>query len=1400
MNPNTRSVLSSWFSSEERPATATPGHHQEAPDYVYAPMHPTLAKKMEKRGAGRGRGAPYGSKPAPRSAGPSPIRPSASSTSGRPPRALDDGVVAVARGPRRQLRSSHDGGPQDDHQRGHQNPDAIKAGRNYNTEAFDYNGSSGSGAEAPFWRAARSLPSSASSTPKKPFQPPRQRRSRFKEHLSPEEVEQGLKDGSLLQGVLRVNHKRMRLAYVSVEGFDKDILIDGVFARNRAFEGDVVVIRLNDPSEWEVVKDDKDDEEDEAEPLVDDDDEVDEDLIKPLALDDSVVDVMTDTDDDEVPESDTVSIKADAESCTATTATEKATTAENVPVLDGKVPDYEEALDSEQTTSSSRGWWQPSAATAEVAVEVESGATTTAAAESTVPVVMVSSSQPTTPRAKGKRCWKCQEVGHISRDCTNPKSAETPVKKEKPHGTKEKKPAKQPAEIKEGEETKLRRTAKVVAIVKPNHVEEMVGYLKPCGLAEEELGRGNFYAFFVPLEKRMPRILVPVKRLSASIINHPNELTTNLFVCKLTGWPASSGHPRGELIKNMGPSGDMEVELRVLLQDNNIDWEDSFAPEVVACLPRIPPAPARWEIPAEEFITRKDLRKERIFTIDPATAKDMDDAVSCKRLPDGTYLVGVHIADVTYFVKPNTPLDEDAKMRATTVYMVHRSIPMLPRLLSDNMCSLVPGEDRLSFSVTWKMDKEGNVLEEPWFGRTIIRSCVKMSYEAAQEMLDDRFTPPSAEPPAPDAAAKPVVKRGSVFAKDLTAPEHTVEEIIDDVKVLNAMAESLRKKRFEDGSLTLDDAKMYFCLDDDKMPIDVGVYVRTASHFLIEEFMLLANKSVAKRIHSAFPDRALLRRHPAPNDNKLAEFISMCSANSISFDTSSSKGFQRSLLALNSLPNPDIAAVVTRLAMKPMSVAKYTCTDEEAGEGAYKHYALAFDHYTHFTSPIRRYADVIVHRLLDACLQGLPAPLEKEELSDICDNCNMRKTKADKAQDKCDLVFLCTLLKNHPPKDLEATVITVNSRSFEVYVPLYGVEKLARAEDLPLAKLDHDKKNQALYLHWRAAANGASSTAAEEEEEATAGKKVIVQEIKPFTRLRVRLYPDLQRRPIDVRLAIVPPEGAAVPDNYYDAPVQESAKPKTPAKQHGRRQQNHQKPPRPDHLESAAENHDNHVENWINEARDDEAMQRQQITDRIKLFLADPTQTKLHLPAELTSFERLIAHEVAEDHGLHHQSSNYFCSETGTKERRLTLFKQAPPAAARARSRSVPGSAPGAEPSAAGVKTPTRTGAKRAAKPKLPTRAAPAEGGSVDGEPHADGTRTTPKKRPARKTKEAAKERAAAVEAEVGEDGAPVEVRTKVHRPKRAPKKRPVPATTVAPVEQQGQQEPQQQHPPQEAA
>jgi hypothetical protein len=684
-------------------------------------------------------------------------------------------------------------------------------------------------------------------------------------------------------------------------------------------------------------------------------------------------------------------------------------------------------------------------------------------------------------------------------------------------------------------------------------------------------------------------------------------------------------------------------------------------------------------------------------------------------------------------------------------------------------------------------------------------------------MLDGRFAPPP--PPEPLAEGeKPAIKRGSIFVRDLSAPEHRVEDVVEDVRVLNAMAESLRGRRFEDGSLTLDDAKMYFCLDEEKMPVDVGTYVRTASHFLIEEFMLLANKSVAKRIHAAFPDRALLRRHPAPNDNKLADFISMCTANSIDFDTKGSKGFQRSLTALNQLSNPDIAMVVTRLAMKPMCVAKYTCTDEDAEEGAYRHYALAFDHYTHFTSPIRRYADVIVHRLLDACLRGEQAPLEKEDLISICDNCNMRKTKADKAQDKCDLVFLCTLLKNHPPKDLDATVITVNSRSFEVYVPLYGVEKMARAEDLPLAKFDHDKKNQTLYLHWRPA-NAAAEGSPEQ------AKKSLVQEIKPFTRLRVRLYPDLQRRPIDVRLAIVPPEGVAVPDNYYDAPVQEPARPKTPARQqqqqgHGRQPQHHQQPLpqqhyRPDH---EVENHDHEVEKWINGAREDEAQQRELLTERIKLFVNDASQAKLHLPNELSSFERLLAHEIAEDFGLYHQSANYFCSETGTKSRRLTLFKQLRPAGGKSRSRSLPGSAPDAAAAdgdavaADAVKTPKRPKVRKPRKPKpVPTVATPgpegeAQPAAADGAvPAAAVVPVAKAKKPFRKTKEGAKERTGAVkdQLEAGEeDGAPTEIRTKVHRPKRTFKKRTAPgapAPASAPVAAAQVKEPAQ-HQPEEAA
>jgi len=1109
-----------------------------------------------------------------------------------------------------------------------------------------------------------------------PPTPPRQqqRRSRFKDHLSAEEIEQGLKDGTLLSGVLRVNHKLTRLAYVTVEGFDKDIIIDGIVDRNRAFEGDTVIIRLNDPSKWQVEKETKtkaaeheaDAEEEEEE---EEEEEIDvEELTKleQLTLDDSPIDAMVDTDDDEVSEEDGVFPEESDSQLSDKTSEEESVGAvgeeeEEVVVMmkvkeEGEEQDTEELDDEEivllvgrkkeisrpalpmpgppdalPNLTRRRGWW-PTSGAPEMTVEI------LPEEEEKLMTVSALSNQPSTPK-KGLRC---QEVGHISRECTNPRSDsdESHQKKSSSHTETNKSVGK---EDQGAEEKKLRRTAKIVAIAKANHVEEMLGYLKPCNEADETVG-GTPLAFFVPFEKRMPRMLVPVHRIPTSLINHPSELTTNIFLCKLVDWPNSSAYPKGKLIKNMGHAGVMEVELHILLKESDIDWEDSFAPDVLACLPIIPPS-THWQISEEEILVRRDLRKERIFTIDPATAKDMDDAVSCKLLPDGTYLVGVHIADVTYFVKPNTPLDEEAKKRATTVYMVHRSIPMLPRLLSDDMCSLVPGEDRLAFSVMWRMERTGKVLEEPWFGRTIIRSCAKMSYEAAQEMLDGCFVPQTSSSPLQSADGKPP---RSIFIKDPTAPQHCVEDLIEDVIVLNDMAEALRNSRLEDGSLTLDDAKMFFCLDQSGMPTGVGTYTRTASHLLIEEFMLLANKSVAKRIHSAFPDRALLRHHPPPNPNRLNEFNTICNTHSVAFDTGSSKGFQRSLKSLALLPNPDMSRVITRFAVKPMSMAKYICTDEGAEEGAYRHYALAFDHYTHFTSPIRRYADVIVHRLLEACLKSTPVPLDKEDLCTICGDCNMRKRKADKAQDKCDLVFLCKLLETLPPKDVDAIVCSVHNFSFEAYIPTYGVEKMVRVEDIPLAKYEYAKNDQALYLHWPAAVDASDKTpissesSAQQRSHRNSSRKAIVQEIKPFQRLRVRLYPDLKKRPIDVRLVVTAPEGAAIPKGYYDmpAPVEPVVYPTSSPHLQGQKPDNYGTPAK-----------------GKNASKREDA-KRKQIMRTIQLFVEDTTQQELLLPGQLSSNERLLAHEIAESHGLSHQADNYFCLQTNTTQRRLKLVKQ----------------------------------------------------------------------------------------------------------------------------------------------
>ncbi|RKP24583.1 hypothetical protein SYNPS1DRAFT_16981, partial [Syncephalis pseudoplumigaleata] len=309
---------------------------------------------------------------------------------------------------------------------------------------------------------------------------------------------------------------------------------------------------------------------------------------------------------------------------------------------------------------------------------------------------------------------------------------------------------------------------------------------------------------------------------------------------------------------------------------------------------------------------------------------------------NGNYSIGVHIADVSHFVTPHTALDEEAQKRGSTTYLVDRAIPMLPPLLCEQLCSLQPGVDRLAFSVIWHMTPEGRILDT-WYGRTIIRSCCQLSYEHAQTVIEGGELPDNLK-----------VDRA-----------HSAAQIAEDIRLLHQLSQGLRKRRYDDGAVSIHSVKLAFDLDEAGMPVDCHVYERKASHILIEEFMLLANISVAKRIAVTFPEQALLRRHAPPISRRMDSFTELSQQLGHHIDGSSSQRLQESLAAI------DDPEVLCCLCIKSMRRARYFCTGAMDITG-FHHYALNTPLYTHFTSPIRRYADIIVHRLLAASLMSSP--------------------------------------------------------------------------------------------------------------------------------------------------------------------------------------------------------------------------------------------------------------------------------------------------------------------------------------------------------------------------------------------------------------------------------------------
>jgi len=428
--------------------------------------------------------------------------------------------------------------------------------------------------------------------------------------------------------------------------------------------------------------------------------------------------------------------------------------------------------------------------------------------------------------------------------------------------------------------------------------------------------------------------------------------------------------------------------------------------------------------------------------------------LSWRDLGDGTYEVGVHIADVTYFMKPGTLLDDIAARRATTTYLIQRCYPMLPRMLCENLCSLAENEDRLAFSVIWRLDKDNNVLEE-WFGRTVIRSCCKMAYGNAQSIIND---------PELDwvSSEMPAVHGG-----------HSTADVKKTVLGLQGIAARLRKARFSAGALRLDKVKVGFKLDRGTgMPDGVFDYHMQDSNRLVEEFMLMANMAVAKKIHTMYPHHAMLRNHPTPKEVPLEKLCQELAFAGIKIETSSAGSLQKSLEHVGATTNKKTLLALQLMVTMPMQNANYICADDCESEDAYRHYALNVPFYTHFTSPIRRMADVVVHRLLASGLEGKKEPpCDSREVSMQAAICNERKKAAKDAQEASDMLFKCVYILEKGPFDEDGIVYKVQDRSFEVMVLRLGVEVRVLLDKLQdIDSYDFDKSNQSLKLRWRPSA------------------------------------------------------------------------------------------------------------------------------------------------------------------------------------------------------------------------------------------------------------------------------------------------------------------------------------------
>ncbi|KFD47566.1 hypothetical protein M514_11567 [Trichuris suis] len=500
----------------------------------------------------------------------------------------------------------------------------------------------------------------------------------------------------------------------------------------------------------------------------------------------------------------------------------------------------------------------------------------------------------------------------------------------------------------------------------------------------------------VPADKRIPWIRIETRQAE--------RLLDQRIVVVIDSWPSDSRYPLGHFVRLLGPVGDRDTENEVLLLEHEVPHHE-FGENILACLPKMP-----WVITASDLKEREDLRHLVICSIDPPGCTDIDDALHCVSLPNGHFEVGVHIADVSHFVTPGTAMDKEAAERGTTVYLVDRRIDMLPELLSSDLCSLRASQDRFAFSVIWELDKNANTLSVR-FCKSIIRSRAALTYMEAQARIDDR---------------------------------RATDQLSISLRNLNMLAKKLKKKRKENGALTLASLEIRFNLDSESHdPIDVMAKQMLDTNSLVEEFMLLANTTVAERLLAEFPDVALLRRHPLPPAARFEPLVKAAAKRGFDIVTDQGgKALADSLDRAVLKDQPYFNTMLRIMATRCMTTAVYFCTGT-LEKSHYFHFGLAAEVYTHFTSPIRRYADLMVHRLLAAILNpdrrtasGMP---DKMQIDELCQNLNHRHRMAQYAG-RASILLNTHLFFKSRVEDLPGYVLFLRRNAIQVLIPKYGLE------------------------------------------------------------------------------------------------------------------------------------------------------------------------------------------------------------------------------------------------------------------------------------------------------------------------------------------------------------------------